>query len=113
MHPDGPTPATLRVLACVEAFAHEEEGAAGHDDWASLAKILERELSLLQNLPEDPARHTDAALAARAQLLRQRYAVLSERIAAARTRDEAEYATLRETSRRVGNVRQAYIRSAA
>ncbi|MCX6938299.1 MAG: hypothetical protein NTU80_10455 [Verrucomicrobia bacterium] len=113
MRATGPTPATLRLLACVEAFSHQEEGAVGHDDWSALASILERELALLQNLPEDPARHTDAALAARAQLLRQRYAAMSERIAAARARDETEYSALRETSRRVHGVRHAYIRSAA
>jgi hypothetical protein len=97
----------------VEAFSHEEEGAVGHDDWSALAAILERELALLQDLPEDPARHSDEALSARARLLRQRYALLSERIAAARVRDEAEYAKLRETSRRVHGVRHAYIRAAA
>lgn len=113
MHATGPSPATLRLLACVESFSHQEEGAVGHDDWSALATILERELALLRGLPDDPARATDTALAARAELLRQRYAVLSERIASARARDQAEYATLRETSRRVQGVRQAYVRSAA
>ncbi|MEN9841531.1 MAG: hypothetical protein RL376_1331, partial [Verrucomicrobiota bacterium] len=51
MHATGPSPATLRLLACVESFSHKEEGAVGHDDWSALATILERELALLRGLP--------------------------------------------------------------
>ncbi len=107
MNPASPSPLTLRLMACVESFSHDEDGAVGHDDWPELARILDRELDLLGRIAqEEPS--TDPALSARAGALSRRYATLSERIAAARARAEAELATIGETTRHIRNVRRAY-----
>ncbi|MFA6286599.1 MAG: hypothetical protein WC661_04375 [Opitutaceae bacterium] len=105
-----PSPTTLRLMACVESFARDEDGAIGHDDWPALAGILERELALLQRIASEtpPA---EPGLVERATKMRQRYTRLSERILAARIRDAAELAGLGETARRVQAVRHAYARA--
>lgn len=103
------SPATLRLLACVEAFAHEEEGAIGHDDWPALAGLLERELAVLTRLAEERAgAPADSAAGARAGALRARYAALGERVAEARRRASAELAGLDQAGRRLRAVRGAY-----
>ncbi|MEO0054873.1 MAG: hypothetical protein RLZZ50_820 [Verrucomicrobiota bacterium] len=103
------TPSTRRLLACVEAFAHEEEGAAGHDDWPALAGILERELAVLTRLAEERAgAPADAETSARAEALRDRYAVLGERVAEAHRRTKQELAELDQAGRRLRSVRGAY-----
>lgn len=104
-----PASNSQRLLACLDAFCHEEEGAVGHDNWADLVTVLERESLLLERLAlEKPP--TDAALKSRLQALSQRYAQLSERMDAAKTRDIQELATLGETSHRMNAVRQTYLK---
>jgi hypothetical protein len=105
-----PGATTRRLLACVEAFAHEEEGALGHDDWPALAALLERELAVLRRLGDgiDPAAAEDARNLAQARKLRERYAALESRIEAARTRAAAELAELDRSGRRLREVRGAY-----
>ena len=103
----GPSPTTLRLLACVEAFSHEEEGTIGHDDWPGLVSVLERELALLQRIAEEknpPSR----AVTARAEALNQRYTALSDRISAAQAKAKEEFAQIGESKRRLKDVRQAY-----
>lgn len=107
-----PSATTLRLMACVESFAHQEEGAIGHDDWPALAKLLERELEVVARLATE-APSDDAALLARAQALRDRYAALSERIDAARQRAQTELNQLGESTRRLRDVRGAYGRREA
>ncbi len=103
------SPATRRLLACVEAFAHEEEGAAGHDDWPALAGLLERELAVLTRLAEERAGlPADAEASARAEALRARYAALGDRVAEARRRAADELAGLDQAGRRLRSVRGAY-----
>lgn len=108
-----PSPATLRLLACVEAFAHEEEGAAGHDDWPALAALLERELAVIARLAaeQDGAPPADPATQARAEALRARYAALGQRVGRARAASELERAELERGSRRLRAVRGAYAAS--
>ncbi len=110
-----PGPATLRLLACVESFAHEEEGAVGHDDWPALAGLLERELAVIARLAaeQEDAAPADAATLARAQALRDRYDALDERVAAARLAAERECAELDQSGRRLRAVRGAYAAPAA
>ena len=105
-----PSPATRRLLACVEAFAHEEEGAIHRDDWPALAAILERELEVIcrLGLEQNAAPAEDAATLARAEALRSRYAALGERVDQARARAELERAELKRNSRRLRSVRGAY-----
>jgi hypothetical protein len=107
----GPSPLTLRLLACVESFSHEEEGAVGHEDWRGLSSVLERELAVLRRLAEEKA-GDHAELAPRAEALRRRFGRLSERIEAARVRDLAELASINDTSQRVKAVRHGYLKSA-
>jgi len=108
-----PGPATLRLLACVEAFSHEEEGAVGHDDWPALAALLERELAVMTRLAaeQENAPPADAATLARARALRDRYAALGERVEAARRRSTRELAELDQSGRRLRAVRGAYAAS--
>ena len=105
-----PSPATRRLLACVEAFAHEEEGAIRHDDWPALAAILERELEVIARLglEQDAAPANDAATLARAEALRSRYAALGERVERARADAESERAEIERGSKRLRSVRGAY-----
>lgn len=108
-----PGPVTLRLLACVESFAHEEEGAIGHDDWPALAALLERELAVITRLAaeSDGKPAADAATFARAQALRDRYAALGERMDLARVRAERELSELNQSGRRLRAVRGAYAAS--
>jgi hypothetical protein len=104
-----PVSTTQRLLACLEAFSHEEEGAAGHDNWADLVALLERESLLLQRLAlEKPP--ADPDLKSRLQALSQRYEQLSQRMDAAKSRDIQELATLSETSHRMTAVRHTYLK---
>ncbi len=103
------SPATRRLLACVESFAHEEEGATGHDDWPALASLLEREVAVLTRLAEERAGAPgDAEASSRADALRARYAVLGERVAEARRLATEELAGLDQAGRRLRSVRGAY-----
>jgi hypothetical protein len=106
----GPSPTTLRLMACLESFSHEEEGAIGHDDWAGLAGVLTRELAALRHLAlENPGAR--APLAPRAEKLRQRYARLSARVDEAKARGLAELAALGSTAARVNDVRRTYLKT--
>lgn len=107
---DHPTPATLRLIGCVESFAHEEEGAIGHDDWAGLAEVLRRELAVLQSLALEKIQGREK-LEPRARALRDRYERLSQRIAAAQARDAAELSQLCATAQRANAVRSTYLKS--
>jgi len=102
-----PSPITLRLLACTEAFSRQEDGAVGHDDWPGLVGILERELALITRLACETAGPADD-LADRARALHQRYEKLSDTITAARQRDQAEIVQLGETTRRIRSVKHAY-----
>ncbi len=105
-----PTPATLRLLACAEAFGREEEGAVGHEDWPALAALLDRELAVLTRLAgEAPARDPD--LEARATALADRYRRLEDVVTAAQTRVARELAELGSAARRARAVQGAYARS--
>ncbi len=103
-----PSPTTLRILACVESFARQEDGAVGHDDWPGLVQILERELALLTRFACEAAAAPDDELAHRAGVLRERYSSLSDHITIARLRDESELCRLGETTRRIRDVKNAY-----
>jgi hypothetical protein len=105
-----PSPATLRLMGCVEAFAHEEEGAIGHDDWAGLAGVLRRELAVLQKLAMEKIQGREA-LAPRVRALHDRYERLSQRIATAQARDAAELAQLCATAQRANAVRATYLKA--
>lgn len=103
------SPSTRRLLACVEAFAHEEEGATVHDDWPALAGLLERELAVLTRLAEERAgAPADAEASARAVALRERYTRLGERVAEAQRLATQELAELDQAGRRLRSVRGAY-----
>lgn len=104
------SPITLRLLACAEAFSHEEDGAIGHDDWPALAALLERELAVLTRLARDGAgpRPDDPRLLAGARTLRARYSALERRIAEARVRAAEELAGLNRAGGRLRSVRGAY-----
>ena len=103
-----PSDTTLRLLACAESFARQEDGAVGHDDWQGLVGILERELALLTRLATEATAPPTDDIAQRTGALRQRYATLSDRIAASQQRDQAELAQIGETTRRIRAVKHAY-----
>lgn len=107
--------AVLRLMSCMEGFAHEEDGAAGRDDWPALARVLERELAVLTRLASergaggaeaDAAR--EAELMARAEALHRRHAALGDRLARARADATAELAEIGATRRRMRSVGGAY-----
>ncbi len=105
-----PSPATLRLLACAEAFGREEDGAVRLEDWPALAELLDRELAVITRLAgETPS--TDPALLARASVLQARYQGLSEIITSAQARVSEELNGLAEASRRARSVQTAYARS--
>lgn len=118
MHPAPVSLATLRLLSCVEAFAHDEEGAIGHDDWPLLARVLDRELAVLTRLARerdgvaagglDTEPEPDPELLARAEALHARYEALAAKVGEARTRAEAELAETHGSRRRLHAVRGAY-----
>lgn len=110
MLPHAPSPVTLRLMACLESFAHEEEGAVGHDDWPGLAGVLQRELALLQRIALEKT-ESKAPLAPRAEKLRRRYSRLAERLDEARSRGLAELAALGSTAARVNDVRRTYLKA--
>ena len=104
------SPTTKRLVACLESFSHQEDGAIGHDDWPALVSILERELLLLQRLgQENPA--NASALKPHTEKLQQRFDKMALRIAAAQARDSAELASLSETTKRIHAVRKTYVKS--
>lgn len=105
-----PTSATLRLLACAEAFGREEDGAVGHEDWPALAALLDRELAVLTRLAAEPPTR-DPALESRAAALAERYQKLGDLVSAAQTRVAAELAELGEAARRARAVQGAYARS--
>jgi len=105
------SPTTQRLVACLESFSHQEDGAIGHDDWPALVNILERELLLLQRLgQENPA--DVSALKPHTEKLQQRFDKMALRIAAAQARDREELASLSETTKRIHAVRKTYVKSA-
>ena len=104
------SPATQRILACLHAFAHEEDGAAGHDDWPALVGILERETQLLARLAQEKPTEANA-LKPHAEKLSQRLNALSQRIETARVRDAHELANLGETTQRMHAVRKTYFKA--
>ena len=109
MPPADPSPTTLRLLACVESFAHEEAGAVGNDDWPGLVSVLNRELLLLQRLAlEKPA--DSPTLKTRLETLSRRYDHLAQQIEEAKIRDIQEIAALIETRNRLHAVRQSYLK---
>ena len=110
MPQSGLSPTTQRLLACLESFSHQEDGAVGHDDWPGLVGILERELALLQRLAQEKPTEA-AALKPHAEKLNQRFEKLAQRIEAAKTRDAQEFASLGETAKRVHGVRKTYLKS--
>ena len=104
------SPTTKRLLACLESFSHEEDGVIGHDDWAGLVNILDRELLLLQRLAhEKPA--ASPAFKQHAEKLQQRFDKMALRIAAAQARDSEELAKLSETTKRIHGVRKTYLKA--
>jgi hypothetical protein len=105
-----PSPATLRLLACAEAFGREEDGAVEFEDWPALAELLDRELAVITRLAEQ-APSADPALAARAAVLQERYVRLGEIVTSAQTRVSEELTRLAEASRRARSVQTAYARS--
>lgn len=104
------SPVTQRLMACVEAFCHEEEGVIGHDDWPALAGLLERELAVLTRLAADASEpeRIDPRLLARARALRERYAALERRTAAARARAAEELSGIDGAGHRLRAVHGAY-----
>ena len=105
------SPTTQRLVACLESFSHQEDGAIGHDDWPALVSILERELILLQRLDqENPA--DASALKPHTKKLLERFDKMALRIAAAQARDSEELASLSETTKRIHAVRKTYVKSA-
>lgn len=101
---------TRRLLACVESFAHQEEGAIGHDDWPALASLLDRELAVLTRLAAEagPESLVDLRARAAAEALRERYTELERRLTEARRRATEEFAELGGTARRLRAVQGAY-----
>ena len=109
MQSANPSPTTLRLLACLDSFAHEEAGTVGHDDWPSLVGILERELLLLRRLAqENPVE--DPTLKPRLETLSRRYEHLFQQIEAAKIRSLQELDNLKATRQRVHAVRNAYMK---
>lgn len=116
------SPATLRLLACVEAFAHDEEGAIGHDDWPLLARVLDRELAVLSRLARQRAGEgsaggaiangegdePDPELLARAEALHARYEALAGAVEKAKARTVTELAEVGGRRRQLHAVRGAY-----
>lgn len=105
-----PSSATLRLLACAEAFRHEEDGAVGLKDWPALAELLDRELAVITRLAQETA-EPDPALNTRVSALQERYRKLGEIITQAQTQVAADLTSLAEVSRRARTVQTAYARS--
>ncbi len=103
--------ATLRLMACAEAFSREEDGALGRDDWPALVQILQRELEIVTGLAQASSTEaTDANLQTRAEALGRHLGQLDQRIDAARSRARAELDEINATSRRLRAVRGSYAR---
>ncbi len=104
------SPTTKRLVACLESFSHQEDGAVGHEDWPALVDILERELALLQRLTQEtPA--DSPALKPHTEKLQQRFDKMALRIAAAQARDSEELAKLGETTKRIHGMRKTYLKA--
>lgn len=110
MHPSGPGPVTRRLLASLEAFSHEEDGAAGQEDWPALAALLEREVAVVARLAEEQAASpaADADTLGAVTRLRTRHRLLAGRIAAARAAANDELSEMRSAGRRLRAVRGTY-----
>jgi hypothetical protein len=104
------SPTTQRLVACLESFSHQEDGAMGHEDWHGLVNILERELALLQRLAQEKPADA-AALKPHTEKLQQRFDKMALRIAAAQARDSEELAQLGETTKRIHGVRNTYLKA--
>lgn len=103
--------ATLRLMACAEAFSREEDGALGRDDWPALVQILQRELEIVTGLAQAAsAAPADASLTARAEALGHHLGQLDRRIDAARVLAQTELDEINATSRRLRAVRGSYAR---
>jgi hypothetical protein len=111
-----PNSVTRRLLACLEAFSHEEDHAACHDDWPALAALLERELALTTRLadgagttsPSDGGVAPSADVLEKVERLRERHRELAARIDAARAAANAELSEMGSARRRLHAVRGAY-----
>ena len=103
------SPTTKRLLAALESFSHQEDGAIGNDDWAGLVNILDRELLLLQRLAQEKPAETPE-FKQHAEKLSQHFDQVAQRIAAAKARDIQELISLRETTKRMHAVRKTYLK---
>jgi hypothetical protein len=102
--------ATLRLLACMEAFSQAEEDAVRRDDWPELAALLERELAVVTRLAGEQERTpTEDPLAlAAAHTLQKRFEALSAQLHDARLAGSKELEVLLSARRRMSAVRGAY-----
>lgn len=102
---------TQRLLACLEAFAHQEDGAFRRDDWPALAEILQRELAVVHGLVDaQSSEQPNDALSVRVDQVQLRLHRLEREIVQAKRRHQAELAELNATARRLRTIGSSYAR---
>lgn len=102
---------TQRLLACVEAFSHQEDGALRRDDWPALAALLQRELEVVHGLVDaQSGEPPNDALAARVHQVQLRLRRLDEEIVQAKQRHQTELDELNATARRLRTIGSSYAR---
>jgi hypothetical protein len=110
MAPTPLSPASLRLVACLETFEHDEAGAVAQGDWAGLVAILEREGLLLTRLAQEKPSEAQL-LKPHVERLAQRLARLSASIEVAKAQNTQELASLGESTQRMHAVRNAYLKA--
>lgn len=102
---------TQRLLACIEAFSHQEDGALRRDDWPALAEILQRELAVVHGLVDaQSSEQPNDALLARVNEVQLRLHRLAEEIVQAKRRHQGELDELNATARHLRAIGSSYAR---
>lgn len=102
-----PSPRTQRLLACLEQFHGEEDGAIGREDWAGLAEIFDREFAVVSQLAR-AGESADAATVDRVRTLQARFQSLEATLGRHHASLREEHDGIRRATRTRRAIKRTY-----
>lgn len=103
-----PSPLTQRLLACLERFRGEEDGAIGREDWAGLTDIFSRECAVVSQLARTTGEVPDAATVERVRGVQDRLRFLEETLGRQHAAMREEHEAIRRATRTRRAVKHTY-----